>query len=236
MNCNYELYCLNYKNLDKKIIMEERFKKLDISYNFYEGVDDDDQRIKNKKKKYGKDSSADSIMFGHLDMIYKFYNDTDKSYGIFCEDDIYIHKNFKDYLPKIIEDFESLNLDILLLGYLITHKISDSSDFGLLNKEIIFNDKYKYYKYHNDLWGTQMYMLSRNNAKKILDKYYYTYLDYNPQVEPFSSDWTITKFGNRALVFPLLAVEDGKKTYDHRGQHDFHFYSYFNNYNQEEFI
>jgi hypothetical protein len=34
---------------------------------------------------------------------------------------------------------------------------------------------------------------------------------------PFSADWTITKDGNRALITPCLAVENGKVEVAHFG-------------------
>ena len=65
-----------------------RFQYLDLSFNFYEGVDlFTDPRTKEFN------ISASSCMYGHLDMIYKFYFNTNKKYGIFCEDDILIDNN-----------------------------------------------------------------------------------------------------------------------------------------------
>ena len=45
-------------------------------------------------------------------MIYNFYYKTNKKYGIFCEDDIHIHKDLIEIMPKILLDFNILNLDI----------------------------------------------------------------------------------------------------------------------------
>ena len=226
-----EFYCLNYRNVERKKSMIDRFVKLDISCNFYDGVClEEDERI----KKFNMGCS--SCMYGHLDMIYQFYNNTNKPYGIFCEDDIFIHKDFKDLLSIIIKDFEKMKLDVLLFGYLCTFKISEQyHDFHLKDISISYSDSfpYKYHNYNNDIWGTQMYMISRENAKKILDKYYVGYLEKqinDPSLQPFSADWTITKDGNRALLFPLITIEDGKTNHEHPGQHNLHFFSYYNNY------
>lgn len=63
-NESLEFYCLNYKNEKRKKTMEERFNKLDISCNFYEGVDSSvDERTKHL-------SFNTSCMYGHLDMIH----------------------------------------------------------------------------------------------------------------------------------------------------------------------
>jgi len=230
-----EFYCLNYKNPEKKESMSHRFQSLDISCNFYDGVDGEDKRLLNR--------CDFSCTYGHLDMIYQFYHNTQKPFGIFCEDDILIHKDFKQSLSKIIEDFPLLKWDVLLLGYLITHNIRDTHyhGFDLIKNESFSNEEslYQYYHYPDETWGTQMYMLSRENAKKILDKYYVGYLEKSLQdntLTCFSSDWTITKDGNRMLLFPLLVIEDGKSTYDHGGQHWFHYHSYLNNYREGEFL
>jgi GR25 family glycosyltransferase involved in LPS biosynthesis len=229
-----DFHCLNFKNEQRKISMEKRFLTLDISCNFYEGCDLE-QDIRIKEYKIG----PSSCMYGHLDMIYQFYYQSNKPYGIFCEDDILIHKDFKKILPKIIQDFNYFKLDVLLLGYLITFSISEYyNEFPLKNniytKTEVF--PFNYHEFNNDIWGTQMYMISRENAKKILDKYYVGYLEKtvkDSNLIPFSADWTITKDGNRALLYPLIVIEDGKQNYDHNGQHNFHYNSFFNNYLEE---
>jgi hypothetical protein len=76
-------------------------------------------------------------------------------------------------------------------------------------------------------------MLSRENAKRLLDKYAIGYLEQAMQdisLTPFSADHTITKDGKCALLYPLLAIEDGSTFYDHYGQKMFHYNSYINNY------
>ena len=206
--------------------MEYRFKELDIACSFYHGVDSNDPRIFNNNG-FG----SWSCMIGHLDMIQKFYDNSEKEFGIFCEDDIFIHKDFVKTLPYIIQDFKLMELDILLLGYLIPFKISSQyNGFELknnINSTSNSNNKlkYVYHNYTNDLWGSQMYMLTKKHAKYLLDKYTIEYairsLTDNT-LEPFSSDWTITKEGNRALIYPMLAVETADKKSGHYGQDIFH--------------
>ena len=85
-----------------------------------------------------------------------------------------------------------------------------------------------------------MYMISRPYAQSILDKYYHRYaeqsLDPSLKMTPFSSDWTITKDGNRALVYPMCAVEDGKTHYDHSGQEVYHQQCFALNYDDKKHI
>jgi GR25 family glycosyltransferase involved in LPS biosynthesis len=177
-------------------------------------------------------------MYGHLDMIYDFYYNSDKNFGIFCEDDILINNNLSNYLPTIIKDVETMNLDILLLGYLIEFKIEHFfTNFSTIKKSNLENDSY-YHKYPEDLWGTQMYLITRNYAKFLLDNYYYDYSDKtlnDNSIKQFSADWIITKNGNRALIYPMLAVEDGKYYTENTSQDNYHKKCYLHNFT-EEFI
>jgi len=202
--------------------MKNRFNQLDITCSFYDGVNNSDPRIFNNNG-FG----AWSCMIGHLDMIQTFYDNSEKEFGIFCEDDIFIHKDFVKILPDIIEDFKLIELDVLLLGYLIPFKIS--SEYNGFEFKSVNNDsnnlKYVYNNYPNDLWGSQMYMLTKKHAKYLLNNYNIEYairtLKDNT-LQPFSADWIITKEGNRALIYPMLAVEMADKKSGHQGQDTFH--------------
>ena len=233
MNNNYDIYCLSFKNPIRKAQMESRFKQLEINCSFYDGVGMDDPRILNNNSDGGW-----SIMLGALDIIKNFYDNSEKEFGIFCEDDVYIHKDFKLMLPKIIEDFKLMNLDVLLLGYLIQFKI-ESNYIGFEFKSNSNDLNYKYHNYPNDLWGGQMFMFSKKHAKYLLDKYTIEYainsLNNNTST-PFSGDWTLTKKGNRALIYPMLAVETADKKYGHYGQDTFHENCKNCNYNPKIYI
>jgi hypothetical protein len=87
---------------------------------------------------------------------------------------------------------------------------------------------FRYYDY-GDIWGTQMYLLSRKQAARIVEKYANGYADQflansDTVFPPFSADWSITKEGKRCIVYPMLAIEDGLTSYgeDEGGQRDFH--------------
>jgi hypothetical protein len=98
-------------------------------------------------------------------------------------------------------------LDILLLGYLCENDITKFRNFiPVKTTESRF-----YFNYPEDTWGAQMYLLSKKSSQVIIDKYYTTYADrtlHDNTLTCFSSDWLITKYGNRALLFPLLVIED----------------------------
>lgn len=111
-------------------------------------------------------------------------------------------------MVNIYKAFKSLNLDVLLLGYLSIQKINRKiNEFKLLKPE---NDTYKYYHFPDFIWGTQMYMISKKHAKYLLDKYNTEYADksqLDSKMVHFSADWTLTKDGNRALITPIMTVE-----------------------------
>lgn len=227
----YEFYCLSYNNKERKENMKSRFEKIGVNCKFYGGVNFQDSRIarrlidENCKRAW-------SLFYGHLDMIFYFYNNTKKEYGIFCEDDLLIHQNLLEFMPKITADFKALELDVLLLGYLVQHKIDETiPNFELKNNNnnnTIINSmdqKYKYHNYHDQIWGAQMYMLSRKQAGVLLDKYYYNYADKtikDTTMCPFAADWTLTKDGNRALIYPMISCENGIFNYENQGQKIFH--------------
>ena len=81
-----------------------------------------------------------------------------------------------------------------------------------------------------------MYMLSRAEAQRLVNKYSNHYTDNNPNM-PFSADWTITKDGaTKRLVYPMLAIEDGLTTYDHAGQTEYHKLSHTAHVNASNYI
>ena len=71
-----------------------------------------------------------------------------------------------------------------------------------------------------------MYVLSKESAKLILEKYNKGYFEKSVAdrtMQHFASDWTITKDGERALVYPMLAVENSALQYIEDSAHaDFH--------------
>ena len=224
-------YCLSYKNEERRAKMTTRFNVLNLKVHFYEGVNFDDDRLLPLKNNLGA-KKCWTCTYGHLDMIHTFLNES-KEYGVFCEDDVYLHKNLAYEIPNLIHDFKTMKLDILLLGYLTQNKPQDSTKRDI-------NGSHIYYNYSDDLWGAQMYMISRSYATYLIDTYYYGYAEKSLKTElklkPFSSDFTITKDGNKALVFPMYAVEDGLTHYDHPGQERFHQNSFRFNYIETLFI
>jgi len=236
---NVDIQCLCYKNAKKHENMTRRFETVGLPLRIFSGVSFSDNRILNFEKR--KNTLAVqrlwSVTYGHLDMIQRFIQ-TNKPFGIFCEDDILVNRTLPTHLFNIIDDFTDMKLDILLLGYMTTHKIEGwMADY----KEITCENKrpYTYHNYPENQWGVHMYMLSRKGAKEIIKKYMDGYAD-NPE-NIFSPDWTISKCPGlkRAIIYPMFAVEDGAdlyEHYDHSGQYNFHMDTFKFNYIPEVFI
>ena len=220
----YDLYCLNFNNEKRRKSMTQVFDKFGKSVNITwgDGVTLNDKRIsttitdQNKKRAW-------STCYGHLDIIHKFVTNSTKEYAIFCEDDILIRNDFMSHMKNIVDIFTKLNLDVLLLGYLCENKIDQYCNFP--EKSIIKPNEFPFkileYTVNNSVWGAQMYMLSKKHARALLEKYYTDYAErtlYNPDMVPFSADWTITKDGQRALVYPPIAIESNDSYYDDFGQ------------------
>jgi hypothetical protein len=225
-----EFHCLSYDNAARSESMRARFQKFGLDLTISPGVPHTDPRVID-----APDSDLRrlwSITYGHLDMARVFLEGSQK-YGVFCENDILISGDFDDHLNTALFQFESLDLDLLLIGYMTTQPITSSSAHPLLLKEDFGKTIFGYPEYQ---WGAHMYVLSRNGAERLLAKFedgsYAAASILNPE-KAFSPDWTITKLsavgengrGRRALLYPMIAVEDGSdgiEHYRHQGQLDFH--------------
>lgn len=71
---------------------------------------------------------------------------------------------------------------------------------------MISHDSFNYYNYPAYLYGTQMYMITKYYAKYILDSYYSTFSKYRHKY--FIFDKLLLHDGNRALIYPMLAIEN----------------------------
>ena len=243
--CNF--YCLSYKHPKREAAMKDRFSKIGIPLIVYGGVEHDDKRLQNMKLSEGV-RRLWSITYGHLDMIQMFL-DSGKEYGLFMENDILIRKDLTEKLPRVMEQLNQGEIEFCLLGYMITHAVNPFSSIYhtkyTKNGKMVYDRTFEHrlHMYPHDQWGVHLYMMNRSGAQKILDTYAGGYADEhidNPE-KPFSPDWTISKCPdvNRALLYPMLAVEDGSDSYDHYahdGQYNFHMETFRFNYIKDIFI
>lgn len=229
-------YCVSYNSPERAATMRDRFQKIGAELNIHGGVQMDDPRLQ-----YTDDMGTRrlwSVCYGHIDNMAAFLK-TDKKYGFTCEDDVHIHRELGNRMPEIQRHFDEMGLDILLLGYMTTFPILDwYSGYGF---RYPFDPErgYQYHNYPAGQWGIHLAMFSREYAQKVVDTYGGDFAQRtlsDNTLGPFNPDWTITKLTqNRALMYPMMAVEDGKGTYDHWGQGEFHRESHKANYKKEEF-
>lgn len=193
-------YYLSKLNTERQIKVQSRFDSLKIPAKLIE---------------YQSHSSPNvSCTLGHLAMLRDFVDNSDKDYGCFLEDDVLINVDFTKDLPYLIHKFDTLRLDLLLVGYLIDFNIkraANDSAFSLLElPEITFHE------YPENLWGTQGYICTKDHAKYILEKY------TDSSIENFVADRIITKEGNCALVDPMYFIEEGDTSRTELEQIEYH--------------
>ena len=227
------IYVINFQDESRKQNMIRRFDAFGISLHFVPPVFTGDSRLEGNGTEIGN-KRVWSIMLQHLDSIRDFYfGDSKANHCIICEDDILISKYFARDMPYILKHFNQLNLDVLLLGYLLPYKWSKKDnlilDLDLGGEGRGRGPEYTFKYYADDLWGSQMYLISRNHAKYLLDTFTVDWAQSHLE-SPFSPDWILTKKGNRAMLYPMLAVEEGNTKTDHWGQNNFHQNCFLANY------
>lgn len=221
---NTRFYTVSFNNPSRAARMSSRFAKVGIPLTFVSPVGPDDPRI---PKDLDRGSATIwAITWSHLAMLRAFVDESgeDVKYGIFCEDDIYIRRDLPRLVPLLTGAYESYVLDVLLLGYLLPYsavEVRFGDNFGPLDLP-----NFSFVHYSDDVWGAQMYLLSKPKARNLLEVYNEDYArrsrDRNSGLSPFSADWTITKLGRRALVYPMIAVEEGRPDSVRPGEMDFH--------------
>lgn len=226
-------YCLTFHNPQRRSVMQKRFDTLSIPVSFQEGVEFSDPRI----SRLDGDKRLLSCTYGHLDAIQTFLEQSNEGdYGVFCEDDVYLHTSLPADLPAIIDTFRALDLDVLLLGFLTPYPI-ENYEIGRIS-----GTERKVYSYPDDQWGAQMFMLSRAQAKYLVEKYAHTdYVERSlvaaNRLTPFSPDWIYTKKAHkRALVYPMYAVEEGVIASTDPNYVSFHRRCHLCNYNPDTFV
>lgn len=221
------IFYLSNEGTERDNRMQDRFSKIDIRAERVPWVSKE-WLIEKKYDSY----EASGCQFGHLKMLKRFI-ETGYEYGCFLEDDVYLKKTFNKDIVNLINKMEELKLDLLLIGYLINYKPYEESNWHkVLDSSMIL-------RYYDRLWGSQGYLITKNHATHLINKYNEDYLDRilkGENLTPFLADWTLTKDGNRALVWPMLAVEEGIVSKTEQDQIDFHKSCKDFSYNPQEYI
>jgi len=208
---SFSCYCLSYQNgtqtsWERAKRMQQRFAAIGLPLCVHRGVSHTDPRLAAVQDDAGL-RRLWSCTYGHLDNLANFL---DKGFGRFCvlcEDDVHVSHELGWLWPQIQEYMVSNELDVFLLGYLYPH---DRPMFH----EVTGFDKYTCYRYPGDLWGIQLAVFSATHAATLVSLFGQGYAErtlLDPTLPSFSPDWILTKTAKeerRALVFPMLAVEE----------------------------
>jgi hypothetical protein len=228
------IYCVSAPgNEARRARMQERMAQVELSCEFLHApltAADVEKLVAatGQPKSDGLEYRTTAIMLDHLALIRRFVHETSASHVIVCEDDIYLRRTIKQDLPSIVREFDARELDVLLLGYLWPHReVDDVAVSG-----------YRFCDYDDELWGSQMYLLSRRHATHLVETYTLAWAIANADawadawanshasahvdVKPFSPDWILTKVGRRARLYPMLAVEEGGTPTTHVNQIEVH--------------
>jgi hypothetical protein len=248
MSETYAIYIVSFNDPERKSRMDERFKKNGLYAHYVKPVCNTDPRI-SAYDINDFEKRVWSIFFQHIDSWRQFYEETNADYCIVCEDDIYISNRLKKQIPEVIQLFKEKSLDILLLSYLWQYNGFDDNFFPVLcsnkpdeepNENSDKPDEWRYFElrgYPDDLWGAHMYMVSREHVGRMLERYTPEYaFNCIETGNHFNPDWQFTKWGNRAILSPMIGVEEGNVKTDHQGQINFHRECMRVNYSSEKFV
>lgn len=194
-----------------------RFEILGLRYQFVESLPWDDPSIRppdglieSAKLLNGWNTYAWSAAHGHMAAVQAIADSGDEL-GVIIEDDVHLRLDLPKEMPCIMASFLKMDLDVLLMGYL-THMPPSAPRWAWPNKGVQFT----YHEYPDDLYGAQMYMISRRYALDLLDRCgpgsgYALRTLADRSIPQFVSDWLITKSTKRrALISPMIGVEEGK--------------------------
>jgi hypothetical protein len=196
---SYHIYCLNFGD-KRKAAIQASFNNagLEDKVTYHPGIlISDVEALVGTKVKTPIYYFNSAVTMGHIAMM-KMFLQTDHQYGIFCENDIKLHKDIKTKIPYYIDKMQKLHLEILLLGYLV-------NTLALIGRCLLPT----VFAYENYLWGAQMYILTREKCIDLVNKYDTDYIIKAAHDSKFvvNPDALLTKDGRRALVYPMLAVE-----------------------------
>lgn len=215
------VYGLSYNNAVRKARVTGRFASIGLDVHWVEPVPPTHECLGAVEDAHTR--RVHSCMYGHLSMLRAFLDsardDVDApAYGVFCEDDICIRRDFNACVRIAVDAYARLGADVMLLGYLMPLKaVTEVCAHAVFTPvEPVFS----FFTVYKELWGSQMYMYSRPAAARALEAFGDPLL--MPEATPFSADWTLTKFGKALAMYPMLAVEEGEIGTDSVEQNAYH--------------
>lgn len=230
---NVCFYCVNFKDENRRAKILSRFSTLGVAVHFTDPVEITDTRLTIPIIDISEEKRVWAIMLQHIDSIRHFVeNNSTANFCVVCEDDVLLSKNLISDMETIQATFYLLDLDILLLGYLIPFDVPNNEHFPLQSTL----GKYSFHDYPSDLWGSQMYMISRSHAIALIKRYTVEHGIETIGQLPFSPDWTLTKYGKKALISPMVAIEEGYTKTTENSQISFHQRCFLHNFRENDFI
>ena len=234
-----KIYCINFNDPERRQRMSDRFAAIGQSVHFTKPVYETDPRIAaiDFAKYPHMNARTSAIMLQHLDSFREFLDTTDPDtarYCIVCEDDVLISRDFVREYEMAMDEFVKHQFNVLLLGCLQFFRLY----IGATWYEHICTTpdlKFQIFRHPDHLWGSQMYVVSREWAEYLSNQYTVEYAQDTPNL-PHNPDWIITKMGRRAMIYPMLAMEEGDTKIGDNSQRDFHQSVFIENYDETRFI
>ena len=231
-----QIYCINFNDPERRAKMSNRFNSMGLTPHFTEPVYDTDPRISAVDfAKYPHiNPRTSAIMLQHLDSLQLFMEIADSSieYCLVCEDDVLVSRDFLQEYENVMQHWQALNLDVLLLGCLQFFKMFVGAAWY---DHLATEDHFQIFRHPDHLWGSQMYVVSRKWAEHLYRTYTIEYAQDHPEL-PHNPDWIITKMGSRAMVYPMLAMEEGDTKLGDHSQREFHQSVFLENYDETRYV
>lgn len=240
---DWSFYCLTYRSVVKRLRMQKRFHTLGMQVKFWEGSHawdpecaPDPHEWQHAQRNQNWDPHAWSVLHGHLFVMHDFLKNQTQEYLCVMEDDIQIRRDFPYEIPVIQAQFQKMNLDVCMLGYLTPFVLT-----SIHTEYACKTTPYVYMEYPDNVYGTQMYVMRRSHVQSLVHTHglYSTWRSKalsEQRIQP--ADWIITKQGVRACVYPLMAVEEsgGGAAYGDTEQTQFHALCHETNYDKHLYV
>lgn len=196
------IYCINLKSReDRKFRMENRFKYRDLKFKFVEAVNKNssilnyyDEDIMNKLDINGGCSMRATVacFASHLKAIRTFL-ESNEDEALICEDDVIPHNNFSEKFLEVRKCFPN-NCSLVSFSY-----------FPCDNAKYVKISETLYSMGLNNIWGTQLYWISKRYALACLKLYDKPGFGID---EKLKTSEIILQRSNGCVVIPMLAIED----------------------------
>ena len=209
------------KDVEKKKFMKLQCDNIGLNYSFSEAIDGLTYSFKNDIDRYYLKNISESTFntrkgvlaccISHIQAVKEFViNNDNKDYIVICEDDvIFTDINTEKIIQKIINNSNLEEIGIIYLGL---------SKLEQPVTEKIFNIDERYNLYVSDRWlyqGAMAYLITKNVAKQILQRYYMGYCRL--PIDHFY----IEQIKNSYIVYPPLIIHNniGNSSIDKCGGH-----------------